>query len=235
MSTHARLSPSGANRWLSCTGSVEAERHAVELDPFLAEKSNVHADTGTLAHLMAETALEHGITSAAESFKTMGAEVDKYLEYVRFHQSPTSHLYIEQRLKLSDQIWGTADAVIFDEGHLHIIDLKYGRSKVKAENNTQLMIYALAAIKTFKKAHRVKRVTVHIGQPRINNFDSWSPTLKQLKELKKEVKTKGKIALAGKGELVYNSGHCFFCLAKPTCEEFARGTCGFKDETNAST
>ena len=95
----------------------------------------------------------------------------------------------------------------------------------------QLYIYALAAMKHFKNQHKVNKVTVHIGQPRINNFDSFSVPLKDLKKMKKKVIKAGKIALSGEGKCVYDSKHCFFCSAKYTCDAYAEATSGFVDTT----
>jgi len=174
---------------------------------------------------MAEICLNYKIVSAEVTFAELGANVDKYLQYVRAYQTDTSYLYIEARLKIQKDLWGTADAVIFDNGHLHIIDLKYGRSKVKAFKNKQLMTYALAAMKTYKKKHKVNKVTVHIAQPYINHFESYSPTMKELKQFKKEIKAGAKLALSDDAECVYSSKGCYWCTAKFNCQAFIDATC----------
>lgn len=53
MSTHARLSPSGAHRWMKCAAAPALEAGAV--DP-----SSGFADEGTAAHSLASLALTAG-------------------------------------------------------------------------------------------------------------------------------------------------------------------------------
>ena len=148
MAQHARLSPSGADRWTKCTGSVKACLEAEMDNPNLANSSNIHSDTGTLAHMMAEICINYKVTSAEKQFANMGKEIDKFLEYVRFYQSTEGYLYAEQRMRLTDEIWGTADIVIFDKGHLHIIDLKYGARKVKAEKQHAVIYLCISCYET---------------------------------------------------------------------------------------
>lgn len=61
---------------------------------------------------------------------------------------------IEKRVDFSEFVgvpgqFGTADCIIVDseQGELFVIDLKTGRTPVHVENNSQLMLYALGALR----------------------------------------------------------------------------------------
>ena len=219
---HAKLSPSGSTRWLECPASVTLESTVTDNEDF-----KVHAEVGTLAHHMGEILLKSGKTSN-ELFAGLHYNVDQYVEYVRALQTPTSHWHIEGRVKVFKGCWGTVDAIVYDRGHLHIIDLKYGKSPVKSEGNTQLMLYALGAIRMYPKT---KKVTLHIVQPRAKN-SAWEVNLEELKAFKKKAKKAGEKALDPE-ELneSYDSNRCFWCSAQHLCNAFNEKRSGFKDET----
>ena len=81
---HARFSASGSERWLSCPASIKAEI------PY-PNTSSVFAEEGTLAHELADTALQAGKRAAEYVGELilgkvitaeMAAYVDKYIEYI---------------------------------------------------------------------------------------------------------------------------------------------------------
>jgi len=231
MSNHATLGPSGAERWMNCTASIRATQEFIKKTGWV-DVSSVYADTGTLAHSMMEVALVHNLNPEV-GFKDMQKYIKKYVDYVNYIRKGKEEDYkvhIEQRVKLSKDLWGTADTVMYHKGHLHIIDLKYGRSKVMPKENKQLMIYAAATIKTLYP--NTKKVTLHIVQPRINNFSEWSVSVKDIKRLKKLAVKQGKKALSGKGaKYKYSSKHCFFCPVKYECRAYEVGSNPFSDTT----
>ena len=82
--------------------------------------------------------------------------VQTYVDLVRdIVRTTGGELRIEQRLSLTpltgeEGAGGTADAVILTDDEIIIVDLKYGQGlKVDADNNTQLMIYGLAALEEY--------------------------------------------------------------------------------------
>ena len=157
--SHAKLSPSAAERWMTCPGSVV-------LSEGMPEKTSAFAEEGTQAHALAEALL---LGETASSTGEMLLHVSVYTEHVR---SLGGKLHIEQRVKVNEQVYGTADAVVWQESnkHLHIIDLKFGAGvAVEVHGNLQLKIYALATLLTF--GYPATQVTATIVQPRCPHSD----------------------------------------------------------------
>ena len=159
MSTHAKLSPSAAERWITCPGSVV-------LSEGMPEKSSAFAEEGTQAHALAEALL---LGEAAKGDIDMTENVMVYVDYVL---SLEGELHVEQRVHVNEQVYGTADAVVWqpESDMLHVVDLKYGAGvPVEVDGNLQLKIYALAALLEFK--YPAHRVTATIVQPRCPHSD----------------------------------------------------------------
>lgn len=159
--SHAKLSPSAAERWMTCPGSVV-------LSDGMPERSSAFAEEGTKAHEYAEFCLrgEDGeLTVSEEMF-------DNVMVYVQHVLSLGGELHAEQKVKVNDQVYGTADAVVWiaEERALHIVDLKYGAGvAVEVIDNLQLKIYALATLLTF--GYAANTVTATIVQPRCPHTD----------------------------------------------------------------
>ncbi len=190
---HATLSPSGAERWSTCPASVQ-------LESGYPDTSSDYADEGTAAHAVAEMALREGKDATAykgrripmragktvEVTADMATEVQKYVDYVR--DVSTGHeLLLEQRLDISrwvPEAFGTSDAVILrTDDELHVCDLKFGRGvKVDAEENKQMILYALGALDQFAVVLDFERVRMTIHQPRLNHVSEWSITVDELRE-----------------------------------------------------
>ena len=230
---HALLSASGAHRWMNCTPSAVLESQ-------FPDTTSEAAKEGTLAHEMAEAKLQHlfntqdyrkaKLTRALNKIKKdelyqpeMDGYTDDYVAYVRksameFEKSP--YIAIEKRLDLTAYIpdgFGTADCVMIGERTLHIIDLKYGKGvPVSAENNEQLMIYALGALEAYKMLFAIDTVKISIVQPRIDNTNSSEYTVKELMEFGDKVKHYADIAIKGDGEQSPGDW-CRFCRARQQC------------------
>ena len=58
---------------------------------------------------------------------------------------------------------------------LHIIDFKYGRGVlVEAENNPQMMLYALGALHVYDSLYDITEVAMTVYQPRRENIGTWT-------------------------------------------------------------
>lgn len=159
--------------------------------------------------------------------------VEKYIEYISSFQNGLSISYVEQSLPLKwlageDGAEGTPDSVVFDGRHLHVFDLKYGREKIKAEGNLQLVCYAMSAFKTYVKASIDMPVSMHICQPQINHFEEWTISIEELIKWSGSARVHATTALAilkeptetDSPEEYLNAGeHCQkgYCPARPYC------------------
>lgn len=149
--------------------------------------------------------------------------VDFVLEQIRdARQScPDPQALIEQRLDFSHIVpggFGTGHAVIIAEPRLHVIDLKYGMGVlVEAEQNPQLMLYALGALHAFESLYEITEVAVTIFQPRRANVSTWTTTTEELLAwAQTEVTPKAALAAIGDGQFAAGSW-CQFCKLASTC------------------
>lgn len=222
MTAHAKLSASGAHRWLECPASVNMEQGIKdEGSPFAAE--------GTLAHEVAESALiaecnaSHfiGRQNQAESFtvdKPMAGYVQQYLDYVR---SVKGKLFIEKKVSFAEWVkdgFGTADAIILNNDVVTIVDLKYGKGvQVFPENNPQAMLYALGVLHEFGFIADIKTVNIVIVQPRLDHISEWTISTVDLLKWAKTVAKKAKMTEAKKPKFNAGEKQCQFCKAKGSC------------------
>lgn len=163
--SHAKLSPSSAERWIVCPGSVV-------LSEGMPERTSAFAEEGTQAHALAEMLL----TMTPGEMDTPAGMLDNvmvYVDHIRgiLAEHPDAVLMVEQRVKVNDLVYGTADAVIWIPSLqlLIIVDLKYGAGVAVEAISLQLKIYALAALLTF--GYKAKRVSATIVQPRCPHTD----------------------------------------------------------------
>lgn len=162
---HANLSPSAAERWMTCPGSVI-------LSEGMPSATSPHAAEGTRAHSLAEGLLtgDFDVITRLRPPQEMLLGVQVYVDHVRSLAKPGTVLRVEQRVAVSGECWGTADAIVWDPESktLHVIDLKYGAGVgVEVEGNLQLRIYALAALLT--TGYPAAKVTNTIVQPRFSH------------------------------------------------------------------
>lgn len=224
---HALLSASGAHRWLACPPSAT-------LEAGLPESSSQAAEQGTAAHELAEWKLRRALHDAPAARPVsdwhdaeMEALTDDYVAFVEERLRDAREVcadpvaLIEQRLDFSHVVpdgFGTGDCVIIAEPRLHIIDLKYGQGVlVEAENNPQLMLYALGAFQAFGSLYDITEVAVTIYQPRRSNVSTWTISVTDLEEWAEQVvKPRAELAAVGDGEFTPGEW-CRFCKLAPTC------------------
>lgn len=236
---HAVLSPSSAHRWLSCTPSARLEQQ-------FPDESGDAAREGTVAHALGELLLRdalgliirpgfnremYHISQSAYYSPAMQEYCENYRDFVleTFNaaraETPDAVVFLEQKLDLTDFVpegFGTGDCIVIQDGCLNIIDLKYGKGVfVSAEENKQMMLYALGALATFNCLYDINRVTMTIYQPRLDNISTFEMAVEDLGNWAVNI-LKPNAALAFSGEGNFQPGkHCGFCRAKATCRALA--------------
>lgn len=245
MAAHAKLSPSSAARWLTCTASVA-------LEAGIEDKASEYAAEGTYAHALCEIEAKYAAGQITKRQLTAqkkkiyneefhDAEVEEsalyYANYIKALVSQLKELdgeepavMFEQRLDLSrwaPGCFGTADCVIISGHTIHVIDFKYGKGvEVSAEGNPQMQLYAAGAWALFEPLYDIERIGMIIIQPRINNESYAILTAAELNVwLTGVVMPKAKEALSGEGVYRPSEAACRFCKAKGECaaraEKFA--------------
>lgn len=236
---HALLSPSSSSRWLNCTPSARLAENA-------ENKSSVYAEEGTLFHEICEYCLAQwnaGVWEPDPFGEELPELKDDHLMHPLFKQEMFRHarnycdfvmnenynleksdgackLLLEEKVDISEyapECFGSVDCQLVGRDTLIVIDLKYGEGvKVYAERNTQLMLYALGAI---KGKPSIKTIRLVIAQVRLNHFDVWEISANDLLQwADKVLKPTAKKAFAGKGEQKMGDW-CGFCPVKAQCRK----------------
>lgn len=236
---HALLSPSSSSRWLNCTPSARLAETA-------ENKSSVYAEEGTLFHEICEYCLAQwnaGVWEPDPFGEELPELKDDHLMHPLFKQEMFKHarnycdfvmnenynleksdgackMLLEEKVDISEyapECFGSVDCQLVGRDTLIVIDLKYGEGvKVYAERNTQMMLYALGAI---KGKPSIKTIRLVIAQVRLNHFDVWKISANDLLQwADKVLKPTAKKAFAGKGEQKLGDW-CGFCPVKAQCRK----------------
>ena len=224
--SHAILSASSSHRWMNCTPSARLERE-------FADRETEAAAEGTAAHALCEHKLRRALKMRSRKpvskydCDEMDAYTDGYVEFV-LEQLAQAKLecsdplvLIEQRLDFSCWVpegFGTGDCLIVADKLLHIIDFKYGQGVlVEAEENPQMMLYALGALRLFDSLYDITEVSMSIYQPRRENVSTWTISVDELNAWAENVlKPKAELAHKGKGDYLPGPW-CQFCKAAVKC------------------
>lgn len=217
---------------------------APRMEAGVEDKGSTFAEEGTLAHaycakklkefLGQDTAGElEEIAALNDTYHT--GEMDEYTDnyfYIALEKfnaarskTPDAQLLVEVRLDFSAYIpeaFGTADAVIIADGCMEVIDFKYGKGvRVEAEDNPQMMIYALGAYEAFSFEYNITEVRMTIVQPRIDNLSESTMTAADLLAwAENELKPKAEEAHGTRG-VQMPGAWCKFCKVKTTCKALA--------------
>ena len=172
---------------------------------------------------MAETVYEHYVRLVYESY--LGARLE----------DPDAVLLIEAKLKLGEFIpegFGSSDAVLIYGDTLEVFDFKYGKGvKVSAEENAQMMRYALGAYLGPGELYEINKVRMTIVQPRLKHDSSWSLHVLDLMQwAQHKLRPAAKLAFEGKGEQVPGD-HCRFCKVAAKCKALAAHTLEVSKDT----
>lgn len=241
---HALLSASGAHRWLNCPGSVLLEQQFPDSSSDAAAEGTVAHE---LAEMKVRNYFDpvgfgkRKLSAAIKELKEdplwqdeMMGYTDEYLDHimgVARSLKSAPRVDIEKRLIFKEYTLadpddekegtGIADCVLTYGDTVHVIDFKYGRSpdgRVSAENNPQLMLYALGAYEACKLLYPIKQAKLTIIQPRLpDGISEWSCSLDDLLQFGEYVKQRAALALSGNGEYCPDAKTCKWCRAKAQC------------------
>lgn len=241
---HALLSPSSAARWINCPASVK-------LCKDIPSTTSQYAEAGRLAHSIAELKARKkfvdptGPRKYAAQLKKLQSDpnyapemdsyTDVYIEVLTEHSmsfdsAPLTVLEVEVPIGVftgenrSDGVpsTGTADCIQIGGGILWVTDYKNGSGvPVHAEQNPQMMLYALGALYRYRPffGTLIRTVKMTIVQPAISNVSDWDITVEELEAWAQDVVSPAASqALAGGGRP--NPGEwckSHFCPLRNTC------------------
>ena len=229
---HAILSASSSHRWIECPPSAK-------LCAELPDTSSEYAQEGTDAHTLCEHRLKallgRETTDPTENLTYYNEEMERCaVEYATYAYEQVKKakvacndpiVLIEQKLDFSRWVpegFGTGDCVIVADGTLSVIDFKYGKGvEVRAENNPQMMLYALGALELFDGIYDISAVNMIIFQPRRDNISEYAISKEELLRWANEILTPT-AQLAANGDGDFKAGkHCRFCKVRATCRKLA--------------
>lgn len=217
--THTDLSPSNAERWLNCPGSV-ALCATMPKPP-----QSAYAGEGEAAHHLLEKCLKN---PKVMPFDQVGETIGEFEVTEEMAESVTlardtifaelqkgGQLLVEVKVEIAPGISGYLDAAIvrpYDS--ITVFDFKYGKGIiVSAVDNPQLLLYALP----LSIQYEVKDVKIVIIQPRTEGQISvWNTDDQYMTTFADEVTRK--IALTKEtGAIICAGSWCKWCWAKPIC------------------
>ncbi|ADD25723.1 hypothetical protein [Lactococcus phage 1358] len=243
---HAFLSPSASKLWLAspaCWYEEAPVRTDVEqsfFDRFYPSSSA--AAEGTLGHEIVEkilrTELKHERYykehQKSRLFKDIRASehysyylqrladwcVNQVHEILDEYDGMVDAFYLEKEVhaeSIHPELWGTSDVVIVAGDVLHIVDFKFGRLPIHAQDNPQLKIYAYAALDTLGIFDRIKTVRGTILQPRDYDRDDMELTSRKLHRWGQKTVKPAAIATAEHtGEMKPSISTCRYCKHRVT-------------------
>ncbi len=201
-----RFSASAAGRHMGCHASANLPLAIPGYKDPVVDDTPASA-AGTMRHKLLEPIMSL-TTKEIDGFA-------KYLQYVAdLRKTRRFKVLVEQMMVaewLDTKPKTTADLVLYTQDEIHILDGKWGKIPVYAQGNVQLMFYAVTYA-VF--APRAKKVTVHILQPLIDNYDSWEISTTELRQFMEDALAAERAIQAG--DTTFAPGdHCTFCPANP--------------------
>ena len=232
---HALLSASSAARWLNCTAAPRFEEQ-------FPETTSEYAQEGRLAHSFCELKVIKNFTNQF-SPRAYTAKLNKLRKDPLYdtEMERTSDLYVEHlneqamcygsapnvaaevTVQFDEYVpegFGTCDCVMIGGDLLSITDYKHGKGvPVSAEENPQMRLYALGALKRYRAVYgnSIKRVRMTIDQPRIREeVSSETITVEELLAWGESIKPIARAAFTGPGVFLPGE-HCRFCRGRAQC------------------
>jgi hypothetical protein len=223
MTTHAKLSASGAHRWLACPGSVKAEDG-------IPDTTSTFAQEGTAAHELGEISLVGG-TDCSDLIGMQLPENDAYIvtpemaDAVQVYVDVVRYLggeqMYEERVDFSEWVpdgFGTSDAIVLNETKMSVVDLKYGKGhRVEAQDNMQGILYALGAYAAYGYLYDIQTVEIIIVQPRLDHISTWELSIEDLLKKGEWISQRAEMTQDPQAQRVPGESQCQWCKAKASC------------------
>lgn len=240
--TDISLRPSCASQWAFCPYSATMNHFIKE--EVSQEIKNTQM-SGTKAHALAEICIKNKTSPFEYLDKTItftttenGEEIEVteyvsdettnivsgYLDYIKSFLKKGMEWGVENKVDLTDWInngSGTCDFYTLDreEGVLHICDLKTGRVQVSAKDNMQLQLYALGVLKKVQTPEKVKKVKLHIYQPKAKN-SCWELGIEHLTQIFGDfIRERADQCLVENPLKIAGNKQCQYCPGKHVCDE----------------
>ena len=249
MAQHAFLSASSAHRWSMCTAAPHYEAQFPDKDP------GVYANEGTLAHKICELTVQYNagqITKrkynsqlrrcqneelySEEMLKTAEFYAEQIWQASMAYKSKP-YIATEVRVDFSEIVpegFGTCDCCMIGDSKLSIFDYKHGKGvQVSAENNAQMRLYALGALRQYSMFYQIETVSMAIIQPRITEDVSCEEiSVEDLTKWGEQLKPIAQKAYSGEGAEFKEGPWCRFCKGRAVCRARAENATALEDFVN---
>lgn len=238
---HALLSASSAHRWLVCTPSAKLEEQFPDTESEAAAEGTLAHELAEMKvrnYFFPKELGKRKLNSAVKKLSENGlwkdemqGYTDDYLDYIRttaLSLKSMPSVRIEQRVYFKeytladpeDEIEGSgiADCILLYGDTVHVIDFKYGKGvPVSAEENPQLMLYALGAYQAYRMLYPISKAKLTIVQPRLDSISEWECPVADLLKFGEYVKERSALAVKGGGDYTPGKNTCRFCRASAQC------------------
>lgn len=232
---HSLVSPSYLKIICSCPKSLPRDSNYVE-------EENEQAKKGTIQHALLEMMLSSFFGRDSEMVDISELEADEVKEVeevyghiikkfkkLKAHCKEEPIILIEEKLSLDDFLpspsWGYIDFGVCTDSTIYVFDAKFGRVLVPTEHdkmpNEQLLAYAAGVYHKVKDARSIKRLSINILQPKLNNYPTTNLSIKKMKRVLDDVITPSAYK-AYNDEGVYTPNEsCKYCKNKNHCRAYA--------------
>ena len=243
--SHARLSPSAAERWMNCPGSVN-------LTAGMSESTSEYAQEGTNAHFLLEYCLKNNqgplafigqVVTEPDSgvefdvTKDMADAVNVAHAYImdRYYAAHAAEggacdLYPEMKVMptrlMRLDCEGTSDTILVTPWYVEVIDYKHGAGiVVEIPGNRQLQIYGIGSLDTLGIDLEGRPLVTTIIQPRAPHIDgpvrSVQYTEAEVAAYTAEIMLAASATDDPNAPIVPGDEQCRWCKAKATCKTLA--------------
>ncbi len=238
---HALLSASSAGRWLACPPSAKLEDQFPDTESEAAAEGTLAHELAEMKirnYFFTKEFGKRKLNNAVKKLREnelwqeeMQGHTDEYLDYIKnmaLSLKSAPSVRIEQRVYFKEYTFadpedriegsGIADCILLYGDTVHVIDFKYGKGvPVGAENNPQLMLYALGAYQAYQMLYPISKAKLTIVQPRLDSISEWECTVDDLLKFGEYVRERAALAVKGEGDFAPGPDTCRFCRAKAQC------------------